>query len=51
MFYCNECRDKMKWPESFSQSKGPCEMCGKISICNDVHHSHLPAYKENKEKE
>jgi hypothetical protein len=43
MFYCDDCRKKNQWPESiFSKSRGPCEVCGKQAICNNVHHSSLP---------
>jgi hypothetical protein len=42
MFYCQRCATRHKWPESFSQSYGPCEMCGKVAVCNDVPSSWLP---------
>lgn len=41
MFYCDKCRKKMSWPEGFSKSYGPCELCGKTSVCNEVHSKHL----------
>ena len=42
MFYCNDCRIKNDWVESFNESYGKCEVCGKIDVCNDVLSSQLP---------
>lgn len=42
MFYCEPCRIKNNWPESFGRSRGPCEMCGKNAICWDRPSSSLP---------
>ena len=42
MFYCDDCRKKKAWPESFSRSLGKCEICGKVAACNDVSSSQLP---------
>lgn len=36
MFYCEECRNKNMWPQSFHQSYGRCEDCGKAKACYDV---------------
>lgn len=36
MFYCDPCRKKKDWPERAFKSTGPCEVCGKVSACNDV---------------
>jgi len=45
MFYCNDCKIKNDWPESFNESYGKCEICNKMSVCNDVSSSHLPKPK------
>lgn len=42
MFYCEPCRIKNKWPESFGKSYGPCELCGKKAECHDRPSSSLP---------
>jgi len=43
MFYCDDCRVKNDWPESFSKSMGNCEMCNEPAVCNDVPSRNLPA--------
>jgi hypothetical protein len=44
MFYCEECRKRNGYPEAFlNYTRGPCEICGKVAVCHDVHHSKLPA--------
>jgi len=47
MFYCQKCATKNKWPDDFylAQSKGACEVCGKVEVCFDVSSSHLPKPK------
>ena len=42
MFYCNKCADKRKWPRSWFNSYGRCEMCGEMQECNDVPAKDLP---------
>lgn len=43
MFYCNPCAKPRGWPESeFMRSYGPCEICGKTALCNDVPSRFLP---------
>ncbi len=42
MFYCDECKEKNKWPESFTKSVGHCESCGKYIVCHDVPSRFLP---------
>lgn len=42
MFYCEECRLDRQWPESFSRSEGPCEICKKVAVCYDYPSSYLP---------
>ena len=42
MFYCKACQDKYSWPDGFMKSHGPCEMCGKPSLCSDVPSRFLP---------
>lgn len=48
MFFCDECRKKKNWPESFLKSKGPCEVCGEVRVCNDVKSSFLPLPTKSK---
>lgn len=47
MFYCDDCANKNKWPSYYgmSQSRGPCEVCGKVRACYDVPSSALPPPK------
>lgn len=42
MFYCEACRVKWRWPEGFSRSYGPCEMCDSTGPCHDVPSRFLP---------
>lgn len=42
MFYCEACRVENEWPESFGKSRGPCEVCERVSVCNDRPASTLP---------
>lgn len=32
MFLCNECTPR----QTLAQSYGPCEICKKVGVCNDV---------------
>jgi len=50
MYYCNECEKKNGWPEGFSKSRGPCEVCGKTRVCSDIASSQLPVPKNPKKK-
>ena len=43
MFFCDLCANKNKWPDSIMKSEGPCEMCGKRALCNDVPSKYLPS--------
>lgn len=45
MFYCDPCRTRNKWPESFAQSAGRCEICAERAICNDIPSRLLPRDK------
>ncbi len=47
MFYCEKCRKKNDWPESFCKSVGPCELCKTHAVCNDIPCSRLPVPKTN----
>lgn len=48
MYYCDDCRKKRGWPESFfSKSTGRCELCGNSAVCNDISSSQLPPAKES----
>lgn len=42
MFFCETCRVEREWPESMSQSRGKCEVCGNVAVCHDVWSGHLP---------
>lgn len=42
MFYCDKCAEEMRWPKSIFKSFGPCEMCDKVAVCNDISSKHLP---------
>lgn len=35
MFYCNDCAEKRDWPHTMFKSKGMCEVCGQIRVCNE----------------
>lgn len=48
MFYCQACAKKKSWPESLCQSQGPCEVCGKTALCNDVPSKDLPPSERSK---
>jgi len=41
MFYCDECRVLHNYPESMVKSRGHCEICGELAVCNDVPTSEL----------
>lgn len=42
MFYCEDCRKALEWPESLFKSRGPCEQCGRVAVCNDRQSATLP---------
>lgn len=42
MFYCDTCAKARNWPEAFTKSVGPCEVCGNRTLCNDRPSSTLP---------
>jgi len=42
MFYCNPCAKKHQYPVSTHKSTGPCEVCKKVTQCNDVPAKYLP---------
>lgn len=44
MFYCEDCKDKRDYPESFMRSFGPCEICKKRDWCYDVPSGYLPDF-------
>ena len=48
MFYCDECAKKRDWPKTLFKSKGKCEICDKVRVCNDMPSSKLPLPKEIK---
>lgn len=41
MFYCDECAEKNGWPNTLFKSIGPCELCGKRTLCNERKSSEL----------
>jgi hypothetical protein len=41
MFYCDSCRKEREWPDGYALSRGKCEVCGKVAVCYDIHHSLL----------
>ena len=49
MFYCDECRDKNEWPDTWAKSEGKCELCGKQAVCNDRPSGRLPPTKPKAE--
>lgn len=51
MFFCDECRVKNNWPESWFKSTGPCEVCGRTRVCNEIHSSQLPPVPTEEEEE
>jgi hypothetical protein len=43
MVYCDACGKKRGWPfNSYTKSGGPCQICYKIAICNDVPTKNTP---------
>lgn len=46
MFYCEECRQANKWPESIFKSYGRCELCEKSAPCNERSSSFLHQFEE-----
>lgn len=43
MFICNTCLESFTNPESGFKSRGPCEVCGAIGLCNDIAAKYLEA--------
>lgn len=50
MFFCDSCGRENQWPASMSKSLGPCEICHKTRMCNDVPSKYLPLIKVEKKK-
>ncbi len=49
MFYCDPCGKKKGWPLGgalHARSRGPCEVCGEVEMCNSVPSKDLPLPKE-----
>lgn len=42
MFFCERCRVRNSWPESFSRSHGTCELCRQSANCYDIPSRDLP---------
>ncbi len=49
MFYCDKCKEKNEWPDSWSKSYGSCEICKTVSSCNDVPSSYLGKLRKERE--
>lgn len=50
MFYCDKCGKERKWPtDALVRSTGSCEICGKVSNCNDIPSKYLPIPEEGEE--
>lgn len=48
MFICHSCREKnYENPKPLSGSYGPCEICGQVRECGEIHHSYLIPKKSN----
>lgn len=45
MFFCGDCAENHGYPENFMKSHGPCEICGRTALCNDVPSKYLPPAK------
>lgn len=50
MFYCDKCKEKKGWPESWAKSYGKCEICDEVALCNDVPSSHLREISKEKQQ-
>lgn len=50
MFYCDKCAKKNKWPEGFSRSYGPCEVCHRSALCSDLPSHLLPPERKRPKK-
>ncbi len=50
MFYCEPCRDARDWPQSFTRSFGPCELCAKHAECYDMSSAQLPKPPKNSDE-
>jgi hypothetical protein len=42
MFFCENCKQKNKWPGWMPSSRGKCEICSKVAVCYDVPSKYLP---------
>ena len=42
MFYCNKCAKENGYPETITKSIGVCELCKRVTECNDVPSTELP---------
>ena len=49
MFYCNKCAKAKGWPIDIPPKLyGPCEVCGKVTSCNDVPSKNLSIPNDRK---
>lgn len=42
MFYCDPCAERLGYPQTMSKSRGRCECCDTMAVCNDRPSSLLP---------
>ena len=42
MLYCNDCADERGWPKTMFKSRGACEICRKVTACNELPSNQLP---------
>jgi len=48
MFYCQDCAEEKGWPtDTMVKSRGKCEICGELAICEDVPSKFLPIPDES----
>lgn len=51
MFYCMLCAEDSDYPETLFKSRGPCELCGMVALCNDLPSSRLNEFDQRKNDE
>jgi hypothetical protein len=42
MFYCSKCAEENDYPITFINSYGECEICRKVTLCNECPSLRLP---------
>lgn len=46
MFYCNLCAEDLDYPITMFKSRGLCEICGTMAICNERPSHLLPNLRQ-----